>query len=346
MKYKSLDSVPCFCAWPQYGRIRGGSLMELRQLVAFVAAAETLHFGRAADRVGLAAPALSRQIKTLEQELGVALLTRTTRQVALTRAGFALLEEAKAILARVDMATIAVRNAHRPESRTLRVGAIDSASASFLSEVVARFRRDHPQIDIQFIEAMTEPLLNMLESGRLDLCLIRPPRRSTDCAFEVLRTEMPLVILPTQHPLATRPVVTLADLVAEPIIIPARRSRPYAYDLVMAYFESVGAVPKISFEATEKPAMMAAVQAGLGVALAPDWVARLSFPGVVMRKITGAALDPPHAGTLVGVAWRPQQRSAPRDAFLTLLRARVPMLDAGFAGGTGDEGLERDQSHT
>jgi DNA-binding transcriptional LysR family regulator len=309
------------------------NLMELRQLTAFVAVAETLHFGRAADSVGLAAPALSRQIKTLEDELGVALLTRTTRQVALTRAGFALLEEAKAILARVEMARIAVRTAQSPESRTLRVGAIDSASASFLSQVVAQFRRDHPRIDIRFIEAMTEPLLTMLESGRLDLCLIRPPRRTTDCAFDVLRVETPLVILPTGHPLALKPVVTLADLVTEPIIIPARRSRPYAYDLVMAYFESVGAVPKISIEATEKPAMMAAVKAGLGVALVPDWVARLSFPGVMMRKITGAALDPPHAGTLVGVAWRPQQRSAPRDAFLALLRARVPLIDKVFQGG-------------
>jgi DNA-binding transcriptional LysR family regulator len=304
--------------------------MELRQLVAFVAAAETLHFGRAADSVGLAAPALSRQIRTLEQELGVTLLTRTTRQVALTRAGFVLLEEAKAILARVETATIAVRNAHSPESRSLRVGAIDSASAGFLSEVVAKFRRADPQIDIQLIEAMTEPLLNMLESGRLDLCLIRPPRRTTDCSFEVLRAEMPLVILPAWHPLATKPFVTLTDLVAEQIIIPARRSRPYAYDLVMAYFESVGAVPKISIEATEKPSMMAAVQAGLGVALAPDWVRRLSFPDVVMRKITGATLDPPHPGTLVGVAWRPQQRSAPRDAFLALLRAEVPMVDEAF----------------
>jgi DNA-binding transcriptional LysR family regulator len=304
--------------------------MELRQLLAFVAAAETLHFGRAADSVGLAAPALSRQIKTLEQELGVALLTRTTRQVALTRAGFVLLEEAKAILARVDIATTAVRNAHSPESRSLRIGAIDSASASFLSEIVAGFRRDHPQIDIHLIEAMTEPLLNMLETGRLDLCLIRPPRRATDCAFKVLRTEMLLVILPDAHPLAAKPAVMLADLVTQPIIIPARRSRPYAYDLVMACFESVGAVPKISIEATEKPAMMAAVQAGLGVALAPDWVGRLSFPGVTMRRITDAVLDPPHAGTQVGVAWRPQQRSAPRDAFTALLRARVPQLDQAF----------------
>jgi DNA-binding transcriptional LysR family regulator len=300
--------------------------MELRQLLAFVAAAETLHFGRAADRVGLAAPALSRQIKTLEQELGVTLLTRTTRQVALTRAGFVLLEEAKAILARVDLATTTVRNAHSPESRSLRIGAIDSASASFLSEIVAQFRHDHPQIDIHLVEAMTEPLLNMLETGRLDLCLIRPPRRTTDCAFEVLRTEKLQVILPAQHPLVSKPSVALADLVTLPIIIPARRSRPYAYDLVMACFESVGAMPRISIEATEQPAMMAAVQAGLGVALAPDCVGRLSFPGVVMRKISDAALDLPHAGTLVGVTWRPQQRSAPRDTFLALLRARMPTL--------------------
>jgi DNA-binding transcriptional LysR family regulator len=301
--------------------------MELRQLVAFVAVAEELHFARAADRLGMAAPSLSRQIKALEQELAVTLLMRTTRRVALTRAGFTMLEEAKSIIARLDSAVLAVQGSQTATGQSLRIGAIDSASAGFLSEIVARFRTEHPNIDIQFNEAMTEPLLHMLESGKLDLCLIRPPRRVTDCDFTVLRAELPLVILPTDHPLATKTSVTMDDLIDEPIIIPARRSRPYAYDLVMAYFESVGAVPKISFEATEKPAMMAAVQAGLGVALVPDWVARLSFPGVIMRKVTGGAQQLTHPGTLVGVAWRPQQRSAARDDFLALLRDGVSMFD-------------------
>ncbi len=301
--------------------------MELRQLSAFVAVAEELHFGRAAEKCGLAPPALSRQITALEHELGAALLTRTTRQVALTRAGFVMLEEARAILHRSEAAMQSVRDAHGAAGRALRIGAIDAASASFLSDIVAEFRRSHPTIDIRFVEAMTKPLMHMLESGKLDICLVRPPRTASDCAFEVLRVELPLVILPWDHPLQEKDRVTIEDHTQETIVIPARRSRPYAYDLVMAYFESVGAVPKIGIEATEKPAMLAAVAAGLGIAISPDWVARLSFPGIVMRRLSGALLDPPHPGALVGVAWRPEQRLSSRDNFLALLRDRVPLLD-------------------
>jgi DNA-binding transcriptional LysR family regulator len=305
--------------------------MELRQLNAFVAVAEELHFGRAAVRCGLAAPALSRQIAALEQELGVNLLTRTTRQVALTRAGFLMLEEAKAIIARSEQAFERVRDAHQETGATLRIGAIDAASASFLSDIVAEFRRSCPAIDIRFVEAMTGPLLHMLETGKLDLCFIRPPRVKTDCAFEVLRMELPVVVLPTGHRLLGKQRLTMDDLKQESVVIPARRSRPYAYDLVMSYFESVDAVPRIGIEATEKPAMMAAVAAGLGIAIAPDWVARLTYPGVVVRKLSDPMENPPD-GALVGVAWRPEQRFSARDSFLALLRERISYLDEHLAG--------------
>jgi DNA-binding transcriptional LysR family regulator len=301
--------------------------MNLRQLNGLIAVAEELHFGRAAEKCHIAPPVLSRHIKTLEQELGVTLLKRTTRAVALTRAGLRMVEEAKRILANVDSAVTAVRNAHAGSGQVLRVGAIDSASAGFLTSIVADFRKNHPAIDIQFIEAMTGPLLQMLEAGRLDLCLIRPPRRTTDCKFEVLRAELPIVILPARHRLLAKSSITIEDLLEEQIIIPARRSRPYAYDLVMAHFESAGAMPKISIEATEKLAMMAAVQSGLGVAIAPDWVSRLSFPGVAMRRLDGQNFDPPHDGSLVGMAWRPQQRFQPRDDFIELLREKITYVD-------------------
>jgi DNA-binding transcriptional LysR family regulator len=308
--------------------------MELRQLSAFIAVAEELHFGRAAEKCGVAAPALSRMINTLEQEIGAALLTRTTRQVALTRAGLVLLEEAKTLLTRASRAAELVRDAHQNAGRSLRIGAIDAASASFLSDIVAEFRRYHPSIDIRFVEGMTKPLMHMLESGKLDICLVRPPRVATGCAFEVLRVELPYVILRHDHPLLAQSKISIADLFNEPMVIPARRSRPYAYDLVMAYFESIDAVPKIAIEATEKPAMMAAVAAGLGIAIVPDWVRRLAFPGVEIRKLSGAMLDPPHPGALVGVAWRKEQRLAPRDDFLALLRDRVGLLDEDERGGS------------
>lgn len=301
--------------------------MDLRQLKCFIAVADELHFGRAAERVGLAPPALSRQIRTLEAHLGAPLLTRTTRHVALTRAGLLLLEEAKAILARADRAAQHVREAALSSSKVLRVGAIDSASASFLPEVMVEVRARHPDIDVRFVEAMTGPQLQMLETGRLDLCLIRPPRRATDCAFELLRVEMPVILLPEKHPLAARESLVMEDLVGEPFILPSKRLCPYDYDFVMAYFESVGAVPNMVQETTEKPAVMAAVAAGIGLAFAPDWIARFGCAGVVTRRLRGLLLDPPPPGALVGVAWRPHQRLAARDAFLTVLRERVTLMD-------------------
>lgn len=303
--------------------------MDLRQLRCFIAVAEELHFGRAAERLGLAPPALSRQISALEDELGVSLLTRTTRQVALTRAGLIMLEEAKAILVRMERASRAVREASLASSKVLRVGAIDAASSSFVPEALVTFRSRHPGIEIKFVEAMTAPLVQMLEAGKLDLALLRPPRKPTDCAFEILRVERPIVVLSESHPLAAREHLTMQDLVGEPFVVPSKRIRPFAYDLVMAYFESVGAVPNVTIEATEKPAMMSAVAAGLGMALAPDWVSRLSFPGVTMRRLRGALLDPPPPGALVGVAWRPHQKLAARDDFLAILRESVTLIDEG-----------------
>lgn len=303
--------------------------MDLRQLRCFIAVAEELHFGRAAERLGLAPPALSRQISALEDELGVSLLTRTTRQVALTRAGLIMLEEAKAILVRMERASRSVREASLASSKVLRVGAIDAASSSFVPEALVTFRSRHPGIEIKFVEAMTAPLVQMLEAGKLDLALLRPPRKPTDCAFEILRVERPIVVLSESHPLAAREYLTMQDLISEPFVVPSKRIRPFAYDLVMAYFESVGAVPNVTIEATEKPAMMSAVAAGLGMALAPDWVSRLSFPGVTMRRLRGALLDPPPPGALVGVAWRPHQKLAARDDFLAILRESVTLLDEG-----------------
>lgn len=301
--------------------------MDVRQLRCFIAVAEELHFGRAAERLGLAPPALSRQISALEDELGVSLLTRTTRQVAMTRAGLIMLEEAKGILVKMEHASRVVRGASLASGKVLRVGAIDAASSSFVPEALACFRQLYPGIEIKFVEAMTAALIQMLEAGKLDLALTRPPRKPTDCAFEILRVERPIVVLNKAHPLAHREHLTMLDLVGEPFVVPSKRIRPFAYDLVMSYFESVGSVPNVTIEATEKPAMMSAVAAGLGMALAPDWVARLSFPGVTMRRLRGALLDPPPPGALVGIAWRPQQKLEARDDFLAILRERVTLMD-------------------
>jgi DNA-binding transcriptional LysR family regulator len=297
--------------------------MDLRQLKCFVAAAEELHFGRAAERLHMAPPALSRAVRMLEQELGAELFVRTTRAVTLTRPGLVFLEDAKAILARTGAAARAVREAAIGAEQRLRIGAIDSATGSFLGEGLAAFREQHPGTEVKLVEAMTAPQLQMLRTGRLDLCLVRPPLGETEFAFEPIMVERLVALIPARHPLAAAPSIRVDDLVNEPFVIPTKRARPYAYDLVMAHFETVGAVPRVVQEATDKPALLSCVAAGIGIALAPEWVSRFKVDGVTFKTLADVNLPSCPAGAVLGAAWRPHQKHPWRDAFLDLIRSRL-----------------------
>jgi DNA-binding transcriptional LysR family regulator len=294
--------------------------LDLRQLRGFIAVAEEMHFGRAAERLHMAPTALSRLIRTLEDAIGVKLLNRTTRAVTLTRAGLSFLEDAKAILTRTEEAARNVREVADGGGLMLRIGAVDAASASFLPAALNRLRSVHPRVDVRLTEVMTMPQLQMLRTGRLDLALTRPPPPGGEFPFEMLREERLLALLPADHRLARRHGVTISDLAGEPVIIPAKRARPYAYDLVMAYFASAGLVPRILQETTEKPAILAMVASGMGVALVPDWVAMMSRPGVCFRPVAGVTLSPPPPGAIVGMGWRDQQKHALRDVLIGFLR--------------------------
>jgi DNA-binding transcriptional LysR family regulator len=294
--------------------------MDLRQIRCFIAVAEEMHFGRAAERLHMAPTALSRLVRGLEEEIGVRLLNRTTRAVTLTRAGLGFLEDARAILDRTEAAARNAREVADSRGLTLRIGAIDAASASFLPAAINMLRKAHPNVDLRLSETMTAPQLQMLRTGRLDLALIRPPTTASEFPFEVLREERLVAVLPAGHPSGDRPELSIRDLADEPLIIPAKRARPYAYDLVMAYFASAGLVPRILQETTEKPAMLAMVASGMAVALMPDWVATFSRPGVLFRPLTGVDLKPAPPGAVVGMAWRDQQRHGIRDMVLETLR--------------------------
>jgi DNA-binding transcriptional LysR family regulator len=301
--------------------------LDLKQIRGFIAVAEAMHFGRAAETLHMAPTALSRLVKTLEDEIGVRLLNRTTRAVTLTRAGLGFLEDAKAIVIRTEEAARNAREIADGGGMTLRIGAIDAASASFLPEALTTLRKAHPKVDIRLTETMTAPQLQMLRTGRLDLALIRPPTTTTEFPFEVLRTEKLVALLPESHDLAGRASITITDIASDPVIIPAKRARPYAYDLVMAYFATAGLVPRILQETTEKPAMLAMVAAGMGVALVPDWVETLSRPGIRFVPVDGIRLDPSPAGAIVGMAWRGQQRHGVRDDLLKMLRQAATAFD-------------------
>jgi DNA-binding transcriptional LysR family regulator len=295
--------------------------MDLKQLRCFIAVAEELHYGRAAARLHMASSALSRHIRMLEEELDVRLFSRTTRSVVLTRAGTVFIEEAKEILQRTKSAQRIVQEAALNDGEVLRIGALDSAAAGFLPEVLYAFRQDHAEVRIQLEEATTSRQLQGLVTGRLDIGFLRPPVKEPDLQWEYLTQEQLLVALPERHRLHDHTEIGMHEILNEPLILPPKRTRPCTFGLVMRFFDAVGAQPNIVQEATEKQTIIAMVAAGMGIALVPQWVAMLRVPGVSYKPLAYVLADPPPPEAVLGVCWRRHQKLASRDIFLDFVRA-------------------------
>ncbi len=296
--------------------------MDLTQLRCFVAVAEELHFGRAAQRLGMMPAALGRQIRRLEEDLRTRLLNRTTRIVTLTDSGALLLDDARALLAQADALARRLRDRSRRTARTLRLGAIDTAAASLVPALLHDFRGHHPDIAVELVEDKTIRLLPRLLSGRLDLAIVRPPAHPDPrLALLPLLHETPVVAVPAGHRLARRRRIAIADLAAEPVIVPDRRSRPHSHDLTMTLFERAGLRPTIAQVAEEKQTILGLVAAGLGVAIVPRWTSKAAVRGVrhvALAPADGADLLP------LSAAWVRDARDPARDALLAVLTAGLP----------------------
>jgi len=298
--------------------------LELHQLRCFVAAAEELHFGRAAQRLQMLPSALGRHIKLLEQDLGVRLFVRTTRAVSLTEDGAVLLREGRALLGRAEAIEDGFRRRLRqPSTRRFRIGAIDSAAAGLLPPLLRDFRGRHPDIAVQLLEEKTIRLLPKLLSGALDLAFVRPPERPDKrIEFLALLQETAVVALSQRHPLARRKQVALSDIADQPLIVPERRSRPHSHDLTTKLFDEAGLTPRIHQIADEKQTIVNMVAARLGVAIVPRWTARMAISGVrfvPLRLKRGSS-----AGRLpLAAAWPKGSRDPTRDQFLAVLAAKL-----------------------
>ncbi|WP_316161901.1 LysR family transcriptional regulator [Bradyrhizobium sp. SZCCHNRI20481] len=298
--------------------------MELHQLRCFVAAAEELHFGKAAQRLQMLPSALGRQIKLLEEDLATPLFARTTRAVSLTEHGTTLLRDARAILARVEAVETGFRRRARgTKAQRLRVGAIDSAAAGLLPQLLHDFREQHPGIAVHLLEEKTIRLLPKILSGALDLAFVRPPARTdVRLEFRALLSESAVVALPQRHRLASRAAVSLADIADQPLIVPDRRSRPHSHDLTMKLFAQAGLSPDVAQFADEKQTIVHLVAARLGIAIVPRWTSRLAVSGVrfvPLRMTRGST-----AGRLpLAAAWLRGSRDPAREAMLGVLDARL-----------------------
>lgn len=297
--------------------------MELEQLRCFVAVAEELHFGRAAQKAGMLPASLGRHIRLLEASLGTPLLIRTTRSVALTDEGGNLLKEIRPLLARFDEIAEGFRaNRHHPAT-ILRIGTIDSAAAGLVPQLLHDFRELAPEIVTQLVEDKSIRLVPKLLAGGLDIILMRPREGlSRSLVVRPLLFETAVVAMPANHRLAELPSITIQELPDEPLIVPERRSRPHSHDLTMALFAEAGLQPRIAQIAEEKQTIINLVAAGIGLAIVPRWTSNLAVNGVRYLRLNLG--EDAHLERLpLAMAWVKAVRDPIRDKLVTLLETNL-----------------------
>jgi DNA-binding transcriptional LysR family regulator len=294
--------------------------MDLHQLRCFVAAAEELHFGRAAQQLDMMPSALGRHVRMLEDDLGTRLLTRTTRSVALTDDGAVLLKQAHDLLAQADRLAASFRARGRAHAATIRVGAIDSAAAGLVPALLHDIREQHPDVSVKLVEDKTIRLLPRLLSGRLDLAFVRPPDNADKrLEFLFLFHETAVVAVSERHVFADRPSLTIADLAGEPLIVPERRSRPHSHDLTMKLFAEAGLQAHVVQIADEKQTIVNLVAAEIGVAIIPRWTSRMAARGVRYVPLAQSAMNK----LPLAVAWTRGTRDPVRDRLTETLQVNL-----------------------
>ncbi len=297
--------------------------MDLHQLRCFVAVADELHFGRAARRLDMLPSALGRHVRLLEEELGTQLLLRTTRNVALSGDGAALLDDARALIARADELGARFRERGRRRARTLKLGAIDTAAAGLVPMLLHDVRKAHPDVAVQLFEEKTIRLLPRLISGRLDLALVRPPEhRDQRIEFAMLFHETAVVAVPARHKLASRRRMTIEQLADAPLIVPDRRARPHSHDLTIKLFERAGLRASIAQVAEEKQTIVNLVAAEIGLAIIPRWASRFAVPGVRYIPLDVRGMDRLNLLPLAA-AWVRGSRDPVRDELMATLRRHL-----------------------
>jgi len=264
--------------------------MELRQLRYFVAVAEEGNISRAAKRIFLTQPALSRQIKALEEELGQCLLARQAHSIRLTPVGGALLREARELLRHAEQVLERVRVAQR--GLRLRVGYAPSLAAGLLPATVENFTQTHPNARVELFDLSTAEMLAGLESGELDVALSVGQRRETrGLTWTPLgRTPWRLAVK-RDHPLARRSRVTPAEVAHEPLLVFCQRDYPEYWRLITGWLRLHRLRPGIAGEYDGVNSLLAAVESGLGVALVAMRTARL-VPERVRLKALSSAPEP------------------------------------------------------
>lgn len=259
--------------------------MDIRQLRYFTAVAEELNFTRAAQRLNITQPPLTRQIQALEEGLGVELFVRTSQGVQLTEAGMTLLEDARNLASLVDQSVERAQLAGRGGVGRLDVGFYGTLSFDVLPRIFTAYRQMHPGVDLVLHTGQTPAQIQALREGRVAVVFERQPTQEPDIAVEVVARESVLVALPEGHRLARRITVDVDDLRDEPMILPEGLP-PQMSAMAMTLFQAHGFAPKKARSCTDLIGGTVMVACGAGVFLVPSSMSVLAMPGVVYRPLT------------------------------------------------------------
>lgn len=260
-------------------------MLQLTQVRCFVTVAEELHFGRAAVRLNMTQPPLSRQVQLLEHALGVELLERNIRSVRLTPAGAIFLPEARRLLRSAQDAVLLARRARRGALGQVAIGFTPSSSYDFLPRLIHGLRATYPDIELTLEEMVTRDQIAALASHRIDLAFVRPPFEAKETRACRVRAEPMVAALPHDHPLATRAALTPADMEGQDLIMYSILGSGYFHDLVQRLLVSAHIRPRLIHHLTQIHALLSMVRTGVGIALIPESASRLGIDNVIYRPL-------------------------------------------------------------
>ena len=260
--------------------------MELRQIRSFLSIAETLHFGRTAELIHISQPALSLQIRALEEEVGVRLFERNRRKTTLTAAGFAFRDDAAAALSQLEQAIRRARLAAHGKLGLLRIGFVSTAGSEIVPDIVRQFRELNPEVEFSLRNILTAEQVQMLETGSLDIGFLRLPIGGHSALDVVTVHREPFVlVVPSSHKLAKRKRVRLREVSGQDFVMYERTYAPGFHDRIIGMLRDAGIVPNVSQTAGEMATLISLVDAHMGIAILPASTVKHSVASVVACEI-------------------------------------------------------------
>jgi DNA-binding transcriptional LysR family regulator len=293
--------------------------VDARLWRSFVTLAEELHYGRAAERLYITQPAMSRQIRDLERALGVTLFDRTSRRVALSRTGQAVLAQARRALSESDRATRLARLAAHGEWGELSISVLPAVALALLPAIIRAHRDAHPAIEVTVSESFDDEQLTALTTGRIDAGFLRAAAAPPGIRLQTLLSEPVVAGLPADHRLAGHERIALSELATEPFVFFPRHRSALAYDEFIASCRDSGFSPAIVQEASGISAL-GFVAAGVGVTVVAASYQTLSMQGIRFVPVAGHRLT-------LQVAWAADNTNTALPAFLETARKIASQTD-------------------